>query len=86
MQSRELWAAWILAALLVGLVAWAGHIQPRGDGLAPQGDAARRAPPRFVRPPGQPDGTPALHREEPSSGEPLRVYLCVIAGPLLGAC
>lgn len=96
MQSSELWAAWIVAALLVGTVAWVGHIEPRyGGGLTPASDVARRAPVTNTRSPGEIDEPtirrdgplmPVLQRLGPSSDRLARVYVCVIDGPRQGVC
>jgi hypothetical protein len=98
MQSSELWAAWIVAAVLVGVVAWAGRVP--GQALTPASDVARRAPISIIRPPAEADellpamqriapGEPVpapTRRREPASGGPRQVYLCVIDGPRQGAC
>jgi len=97
MQSSELWAAWIVAAVMVGLVAWVGHIQARDSVLTPASDVARRAPASQMRRPGDVEevvpalqrigpSLPALRRTGPTSGQPPQVYLCVIDGPQQGAC
>jgi len=90
MQSSELWAAWIVAGVMVGLVAWMGHIEPHGSGLTPASDVVRRAPPTDIRPAGETDEpaqlVPVLQQLEPSSGGAMRVYLCVIDGPGQGVC
>jgi len=96
MQSSELWAAWIVAAVMVGLVAWVGHIQARDSFLTPASEVARRAPALQLRPPGDIEELPAMQRIGPSlpalrptgpaSGQPPQVYLCVIDGPQQGAC
>ena len=94
MQSSELWGAWIVAAFLVSLVAWVGHIEPRAGGLTPASDVVRRAPATSTRPPGEVEEparrdtpiVPVLQRLGPSSSQPARVYLCVIDGPRQGVC
>jgi hypothetical protein len=91
MRASELWAAWIVAAVLVGLVAWVGHVAAGGDGLTPASDVARRAPASIMRPTDDLDDPPILRRivpspRQPSSSRPREVYLCVIDGPLQGAC
>jgi hypothetical protein len=81
--------------MLVGLVAWVGHIETRGDGLTPASDVVRRSPATSPRPPAETDETPGrrsvppvpvLQRTGPSSGLPARVYLCVIDGSRHGVC
>jgi hypothetical protein len=97
MQSSELWAAWIVAAVMVGLVAWVGHIQAENGGLTPASEVARRAPASQTRrPPADVEQLPAMQRigpslpalrgTSPASGQPRLVYLCVIDGPQQGAC
>ena len=96
MQSSELWAAWIVAAVMVGLVAWVGHIQASDSVLTPASEVARRAPASQMRRPGDAEEVPAmqrigpslpvLRRTGPTSGQPPQVYLCVIDGPQQGAC
>jgi hypothetical protein len=97
MQSSELWAAWFVAAVLVGLVAWVGHIEARDSGLTPASEVARRAPAAMTHPPIDDDdllelrrispaAQPLLQHIEPASGQQPRVYLCVIDGAQQGAC
>jgi hypothetical protein len=98
MQSSELWAAWFVAAVLVGLVAWVGHIEARDSGHTPASEVARRAPAILTHAPGEDDDDlssmrrmgparlPVMQRLEPDSGQPPQVYLCVIDGPQQGAC
>jgi hypothetical protein len=97
MQSSELWAAWFVAAVLVGLVAWVGHIEARDSGLTPASEVARRTPAILTHAPGDDDDLPSLRRLgpasqpvlqrlEPASGQRPQVYLCVIDGPQQGAC
>jgi hypothetical protein len=115
MQSSELWAAWIVAALMVGMVAWVGHIAASDTGLrdtwlTPASEVARRAPVSLTLPPSDVEelpvsltlppsdaeelpaaerigpSLPALHPGGPSSGQPPRVFLCLIDGRQRGVC
>jgi hypothetical protein len=68
MQSSELWAAWIVAALMIGLVAWVGHIEARDSSLTPASEVARRSPASMMTPAiGDPDEVAATRGLGPST-------------------
>jgi hypothetical protein len=99
MQSSELWAAWIVAAVMIGLVAWVGHIEARNaglnGGLTPASEVARRSPVSLTRPrndmeePAAPRSgpiQPVVHPIGPASGEPPQVNLCLLDDVQRGIC